>query len=199
MKDHPAFADGFPFLDESAFALQMNNDKTLRGAYWALRFAATRGEFDEMVRLRSWLKVATLFELPDSEPGVKLWFSILDIPDEASIHEIEELTFSREDLMHMAAQRVSPLLMFNPNSGYLILARFGRNGSDSNFFVWAFLPTALWTEMRERRKISVHEILLAIWGQHDVENALAERRLYFPQEDAPAAAVQSEPAPVFRA
>ena len=38
MKDHAAFFDDFPFQDEAAFALCLNDDEVLRKAYWALRF-----------------------------------------------------------------------------------------------------------------------------------------------------------------
>lgn len=203
MKDHPVFSNGFPFLDEHAFTRMMRDDKILYGAYWALRLATARGEFDEMVRLRAWLKVSNLFTAAVAGPCAKLWFSILDLPDDTAIRELAELAFSREDLCHMAAQRVSPLLMFNPQSGYLILARFGRNvsGSEpsSNFFVWAFLPAALWGELRERRKLSVHEILLAVWGQYDVEKAAAERRLYAPTDCIDEECCRAEPVAILRA
>lgn len=193
MKGHAAFAEGVPFQDERSFMRCLRDDAALRGAYWTLRFAAARGDFDEMVRLRVWLRVAGLLSLASSQKGedgtaagngARLWFSILDMPDESALQELEGLSFSLEDLRRMAAQRVSPILMFNPQSGYLVLARFGRNGSAPSFFIWAFLPPLLWGELRERRKLSVHEILLALWGQHDVERALAERQLYAPLGDA---------------
>lgn len=186
MKDRAVFAEGVPFQDEEIFARCMEEDEVLLKAYWAVRLALAHGEFDAAARLKLWLKAGPgLFEGQDPRPRV--WFSLQDFPCEADIQEIESLSFSREDLQHMVVQRISPLLLFNPRSGYLILARFGRQGAPASrdalpasFLVWAFVPPALWTELRERRKLPVHEVLLALWGQHDVERALEERSRYAP-------------------
>ncbi|MCR5347875.1 MAG: hypothetical protein K6E38_08860 [Fretibacterium sp.] len=186
MKDHAAFADGVLFQDEAVFARFMEEDEVLLKAYWALRIAMAHGDFDAAARLKLWIKVGPdLFE--GLVPRTGVWFSLLDIPSEEDIQEMEALSFSREDLQHMVAQRISPLLLFNPRSGYLILARFGRQGASASrnalpasFLVWAFVPPPIWTELRERRKLPVHEVLLALWGQHDVERALEERSRYAP-------------------
>ena len=176
MRDHAAFLDDFPFQDESAFIHCINEDDVLRKAYWTLRFALSRGEFDVVTRLKAWLKAGPeLFNDPDN--GMKIWFSILDLPDDTALQELEALAFSREDLRHMANQRVVPLLLFNPRSGYLVLSRFGKNGENS-YLVWAFLPPALWAELRERRKLSIRDVLLALWGQYDIEHAMEERSRY---------------------
>lgn len=176
MKDHAAFLDGFPFQDESAFLQCINEDEVLRKAYWTLRFALSRGELDVVTRLKAWLKAGPeLFGEPDN--GMKIWFSILDMPDDTALQELEALAFSREDLHHMVTQRVTPLLLFNPRSGYLVLSRFGKDGNTS-YLVWAFVPPALWSELRERRKLSIRDLLLALWGQYDIDQALEERARY---------------------
>ena len=184
MKDHAAFSEDFQ--DETAFARSLEADEVLFKAYWALRLALAHGEFDAAARLKAWLKAGPgAFE--GQEPRPRVWFSLLDLPSEPDIQELAELSYSREDLQHMVAQRISPLLLFNPRSGYLVLARFGRQGAPASqdgfpasFFVWAFLPPRLWGELRERRKLPMHELLLALWGQHDVERALEERARYAP-------------------
>ena len=184
MRDRAVFAEGVPFQDEEIFARYMEEDEILLKVYWAVRFALTHGEFDAAARLKLWLKAGPgLFE--GAAPRTRVWFSLQDLPCETDIQEIESLFFSREDLQHMVVQRISPLLLFNPRSGYLILARFGRQGAPASrdalpasFLVWAFVPPALWMELRERRKLPVHEVLLALWGQHDVERALEERARY---------------------
>lgn len=182
LRGHPAFADGSPFLDEASFAQLMRNDGLLRKGYWTLRFALARGELDEVTRLKAWLKAGPeLLEVQRAEAQAgerpRIWFSILDHPGDEALGELEALAFSREDLQRMVAQRILPLILFNTRSGYLVLDRAGKNEGTS-FFVWAFLPPPLWAELRERRKLTVHELILALWGQHDVEAALRERARY---------------------
>lgn len=176
MKEHPAFAEGVPFREEGAFVRFLDEDEILRKGYWALRFALARGDFDVVVRLRTWLKAGPS-ELSSQEGPARIWFSILDLPGERELAEIESLTFSREDLQHMIAQDTVPLLLFNPRSGYLVLSRFGTR-ERSAFNLWAFFPAALWGELRERRKLSLKELLLAVWGEYDASRALVERSRY---------------------
>ena len=179
MKDHAAFFDDFPFQDEAAFALCLNDDEVLRKVYWALRFAMARGEYDAVTRLKAWLKAGPEL-LGDPENGARIWFSILDLPGEKDLSELETLSFSREDLQHMVSQNTVPLLLFNPGSGYLVLSRFGTR-ERAAFNLWAFFPPTLWGEVRERRKLSLRELLLAVWGEYDVSRALCERARYAPE------------------
>lgn len=182
MKDRAAFMDGSPFQDEPSFVQSMGEDDVLRKIYWALRLALARGEFDAVTRLKAWLRAGPeLFDkgMRGEDAPMKVWFSILDVPDDASLQELSALSFSREDLQHMVAQRVVPLLLFNPRSGYLVLSRFGKDDG-TGFFVWAFVRPHLWGELRERRKLSVREVVLALWGQWDIENAIDERSRYAP-------------------
>ena len=176
MKDHAAFADDFPFQNEAVFVRCLNEDEVLRKCYWTLRFALARGEFDTMTRLKAWIKAGPeLFDAPEN--GMKIWFSILDLPNAEVQKELAELSFSREDLQRMIAQQNLPIYMFNKRSGYLMLSRFGKN-DETGFRLWAFLPTALWGQLRERRRLSLRELALALWGQHDIEQALEERARY---------------------
>ena len=79
----------------------------------------------------------------------------------------------------MLSQNTVPLLLFNPRSGYLVLSRFGTR-ERAAFNLWAFFPAALWGELRERRKLSLKELLLAAWGEYDASRALLERSRYAP-------------------
>ena len=127
MRENAAFADGVPFRDERAFSRFLEEDELLRKGYWALRFALARGEFDIVVRLRAWLRAGP--KLSDPDAPARVWFSILDLPGEKDLAELEALSFSREDLQHMVSQDTVPLLLFNPGSGYLVLSRFGTRES----------------------------------------------------------------------
>lgn len=173
MKDHAAFFDDFPFQDEAAFALCLNDDEVLRKAYWALRFAMARGEYDAVTRLKAWVKAGPEL-LGDPENEFRIWFSILNLPTESDLQELEALSFSRGDLKHMASQRITPIFLYNQRAGYLVLDRLTRG----EFLTWAFLPPALWTELRERRKLPIREVMLALWGQRDVDRALEDRSRY---------------------
>lgn len=180
MRDRPVFLDGTDFQDEAVFLRRLREDDLLRKGYWTLRFALARGEMDVVTRLKAWLKAGPGLLSPRGDApgeGPRVWFSILETPGDDALEELEALAFSRDDLQRMVAQRVLPLILFNTRSGYLVLDRAGKN-EGTGFFVWAFLPPALWAELRERRKLTVHEIILALWGERDVETALRERARY---------------------
>lgn len=178
MREHPAFAEGTPFRVEKEFVRFLDEDEILRKGYWALRFALARGEFDVVVRLRAWLRAGPK-GLSAQDASARVWFSILDLPENRDLAELESLSFSREDLRHMLSQNTVPLLLFNPRSGYLVLSRFGTR-ERAAFNLWAFFPAALWGELRERRKLSLKELLLAAWGEYDASRALLERSRYAP-------------------
>lgn len=178
MREHAAFSDGVPFRSEGAFVRLMEEDESLRKCYWALRFALARGEFDAVVRLRAWLKAGPQ-NFSAQETPARIWFSILDLPCEKDLSELESLSFSREDLQHMVSQDTVPLLLFNPRSGYLILSRFGSR-ERAAFQLWVYLSAALWGELRERRKLSMRELLLAVWGDFEVAQAQLQRARYMP-------------------
>lgn len=164
---------------EEDFSKRLEEDENLQGAYWALRFALARGDVSLGARVKAWLRAARALPLSASgKDGSRLWLCLQDMPEADALAELESLSFSREALFRMSAQAVSPLLMYNPRSGYLALARFGKDGKPADFQAWAFLPHSLWDELRERRKLPVQEIVLALWGRNDVKRALEERRLY---------------------
>lgn len=178
MRDHPVFNmdnDNFS-LDENFFALEMKKDITLYRAYWTLRFSLARNEMETVGRIKAWLKAdPENFRKP--EHVAKLWFSILELPEQDALNELEELSFSRLELQRISRQYISPLVVYNPKSGWLILGRFGRD-KNIMFLAWVFLNHELWTELRDHKKLSVHDIILAVWGEYETQQAIVERAKY---------------------
>ena len=177
MRSHPVFSsEGAEFLDEKIFARFMRHDDVLEKAYWTLRFALSRGEMEVPIRLKAWLRTGPEVFGYD-QYSAKLWFSILDLPERDAITELEELSFSASELSRLASQNISPLVLYNPASGWLVLGRFGR-GRSAMFSVWLYANHELWHELRESRKLSVSEIINAVWGEYDTRQAMRELTKY---------------------
>ena len=182
MREHPVFTSGGgKFLDEKIFARCMRNDYVLERAYWTLRFSLARGEAEVNIRLKAWLKAGPEV-FSDAVHSAKLWFSIQDLPDHDAVSELEELSFSASELRRMASQYISPLVLYNPVSGWLVLGRLGR-GRNVMFSVWVYVNHELWQELRERRKLSINDIINAVWGEHDTRQAMTERAKYRDGDD----------------
>ena len=175
MREHAVFcSEDSCFLDEKVFAQFMEHDEILRRAYWTTRFALARGEMETVRRLKSWLKTGPL-----DRNAVRLWFSIQDLPEQEAIDELRELSFADQELRRMSEQKISPLVLYNPLSGWLILGRFGRgNSRDIMFSVWVYVNHELWQDLRERRKLAIQDIINAVWGEYDTAQALDERAKY---------------------
>ena len=177
MRNHPVFnTDNADFLDTKFFNDFMNQDEILRKTYWTLRFAISRGEMEITGRLKSWLKTGPeLFNNPEYQ--AKIWFSLLNLPEKEAIHELEELLFSKGEIMRLSMQNFSPMVLYNPASGWLILGRFGR-GKDVMFSVWLYVNHEFWQELRERKKLTISEIINTIWAENDTRMAMIERAKY---------------------
>lgn len=177
MRSHPALrSDDASFLDEKIFSRAMKEDYVLCRVYWTLRFALSRGEMETVARIKSWLKIdPDIFSRP--EYSSRIWFSLTGLPDEKAVHELEELSFSALELQRMVRQDISPLLVYNPSSGWLVLGRFGHN-VNTMFFVWAYFNHDLWAELRDKKKLPVKDILQALWCEQDMNQAMNERAKY---------------------
>ena len=179
MRENQIFDDENKYKDEKIFMQNLENDQVLKKIYWALRFAMYRGELESIPRYKSWLKAVKdepgIFEREDHQYNI--WFSLQDMPDENALNEIENLGFPREDVKRISEQNISPILLFSPASGYLLLGRFGRNGNPM-FFVWIYLNSALWNDLHEIKKLGTAEVILSVWGQHDIQESLSERSKY---------------------
>lgn len=177
MHSHPVFStDGAEFLDEKFFSRFMNDDCILERAYWTLRFALARGETEAQIRLKSWLRTGPEVFMNASH-SARLWFSIQNLPDSTALAEIEELSFSVTEMLRMSAQNISPLVLYNPASGWLVLGRFGR-GRSALFSVWLYADNELWHELRNIRKLPVNEVINAVWGEYDTRQAMNELAKY---------------------
>ena len=177
LKYHPVFSE--KFLNEEIFSEAMKKDSKLYRAYWTLRFALSRSEFEETARIKAWLAAGPEnFDNPRNK--AKIWFSIMPNPSKEIINDLENLNFSRQELSHMVVQNISPIVLYNPEAGWLVFARFGRHAriNDTIFFAWLYLNHELWQELREVKKMSVHDIINAVWGNYDTQQAMIERAKY---------------------
>lgn len=182
MRNSPVFlSDNAEYLDEKFFAENMRKNTVLCKAYWALRFAMNRSELETVTRLKAWLKAGPeVFSNPVNK--MRLWFSILELPSPEGIAELEALSFSQLEIKRMAAQNASPVIVYNPASGWLVLGRFGRQ-NETIFFLWAYLNHELWNELRERKKLSVNDIIMSLWGEYETQQAMTERAKYKGADD----------------
>ena len=190
LKEHPAFKDDALAQNEPAFLQSIDKDSILTMTYWAVRFALFRGEFETIARVKTWLRMASeLFESHESALGgatlngaapgehvPKVWFSLTSLPCGKELAELESLSFSIDDLQRMVSQSALPVVLFS-KAGYLVLSDFGGAGGVV-FRVWVFLPAFLWNELRERRKLSIRDLVISAWGYCDAAQALAERARY---------------------
>jgi hypothetical protein len=182
LKEHHAFKDDVLVQNEPAFLQCIDKDSALNMTYWAVRFALFRGEFEAIARIKTWLRAASdLFDPNESAlPGhaPKVWFSLTPLPGGKELSELEALSFSVVDVPRKISQSALPVVLFS-KAGYLVLSDFGGVGG-SAFRVWVFLPAFLWNELRERRKLSIRDLVISAWGYCDGVQAVAERGRYAP-------------------
>jgi len=176
LKEHPVFKDDALVQNEPAFLECIDKDNVLSMTYWAVRFALFRGEFEAIARIKTWLRTASdLFDANDGHVP-KVWFSLTPFPGGKDLAELEALSFSVDDLQRMVSQSALPVVLFS-KAGYLVLSDFGGAGGAA-FRVWVFLPAFLWNELRERRKLSIRDLVISAWGYCDAVQAAFERSRY---------------------
>jgi hypothetical protein len=175
LKDHPIFRDETLVQNEPAFLASLDREGIPYMTYWAVRFALFRGEFEAIARIKTWLRTAAeLFDANGHAPRV--WFSLTSLPGAKELAELEALSFSVDDLQRMVSQSAMPVVLFS-KAGYLVLSDFGGSGT-ATFRVWVFLPAPLWNELRERRKLSIRDLVISAWGYRDMIQAVTERCRY---------------------
>ena len=168
--------DGEFFKNEEAFIEALEKDHSAKMAYWAIRLALFRNDYEAVSRVKTWMKsAADVFEGASQTP--RAWFSLTDLPGKDDAEEMEGLTFSLDDLQRMNSQSSRPVVLYS-KFGYLILSDIGTEGPEPAFRVWMYLPIPLWNEMRERRKLSIREIVMASRGFIDGQSAEKEQARY---------------------
>ncbi len=171
LREDALFQDEDFLKNERAMQESLDKDTTARMAYWAIRFALSRNDYEGVSRIKTWLKIAPdVFEETIQTP--RIWFSLMDLPGRKDIEDMESLAFSVDDLQRMNSQSSRPVVLYS-KAGYLILSDFGSD--DAAFRIWLYLPIPLWNEMREKRKLSIREIVMATWGFLDGIAADLER------------------------
>jgi hypothetical protein len=171
LKEDALFQDEDFLKNEKAMQESLDKDAPARMAYWAIRFALSRNDYEGVSRIKTWLKIAPdVFEGTLQTP--RIWFSLMDLPGRKDIEDMESLAFSVDDLQRMNSQSSRPVVLYS-KAGYLILSDFGSE--DAAFRIWLYLPIPLWNEMREKRKLSIREIVMATWGYLDGLAADIER------------------------
>ena len=174
-EDHLIFDEDF-LNNEGAMLESIEKEPALRMPYWAIRLALFRNDYEAVSRIKTWLKAA--FDVFDSgTPTPRIWFSLTDLPGRQAIDEMEGLSFSLDDLQRMNSQSSRPVVLYS-KAGYLILSDYGGEGPETAFRIWMFLPIPLWNEMREKRKLSIREIVTASWGYLDGLAAEKERNRF---------------------
>jgi hypothetical protein len=177
LKEHPLFGDDALLQNETAFMSHIEKDEAVSMTYWGVRFALFRGEFEAIARIKTWLKTAPdAFDAQDRERAPKVCFSLTPLPDGRELAALEALSFSVDDLQRMVSQSALPVVLFS-KAGYLVLSDFGGSAGAS-FRVWMFMPSPLWNDLREHRKLSVRDLVLSAWGFCDAVQASAERARY---------------------
>ena len=181
MRDHPVFNNDGKFLDKKFFTDFMRRDLILYKAYWTLRFSLARSELEVTGRLKAWLQAdPKFFESPRSV--IKIWFSLQDVPDESVINELIELKFTPLELQRILDQQASPIAVYNPLSGWLVIGQFGRRAQNM-FKIWIYLSHELFHELKFQKNMTTRDIIYAVWGEYDTRQAMQERAKYKGDEE----------------
>ena len=182
MRNHPVFNDiENKFLDEKFFINFMKSDIFLYKAYWTLRFSLARGELETTGRLKAWFRAdPKIFEAPRNI--MKIWFSIQNLPDEDALKELVELKFSPLELQRLSEQEASPLFVYNPLAGWLIIGQFGRK-IQTMFRAWIYLSHELYYELKNVKKMTNRDLIMAVWGEYEIRQAMKERAKYKGDEE----------------
>ena len=156
-------------FDEELALTQLERKIEAKAAYWAVRFALSRGEHDTISRIKLWYRIAPLIAF--SEPKVLVWFSLAQMPDQEAMTTLNSLGFSDEIISKVADQTVSPIVLFGKN-GSLLFVSYGDGQKTPIFREWAYYPKSVWYELRSRKRITLRDLLFIAWGANEARQAL---------------------------
>ncbi|MCL1941869.1 MAG: hypothetical protein FWG09_07985, partial [Synergistaceae bacterium] len=93
----PDMVSNDSFVYDEAFAMARLDSKIeAKAAYWAVRFALSRGEHDVVSRVKLWYRIAP--GIAFSEPKVLVWFSLTQMPDPEAVASMVSLGMSEENI-----------------------------------------------------------------------------------------------------
>ncbi len=174
--DNPIFTEGSQWTNEKWVLSKLAFDDALRYAYWGIRRALVQSNNAMLERIKVWFSLA-----PDIDPMVyqypQIWFSLTDLPGERELKQIEDLGFSRENLLQMNSNFSNPVVLSNA-IGYLVLLTQYSGDDKSELRIWMYISLSMWEELRRKKKMSIREIVSACWGYLDAVEADIEMSRY---------------------
>ncbi len=159
----------------------VEEDESLRWAYWGFRLALAWGAPEMIMHLRTWLRLArNAFDNSLRMP--RLWAFLTGSPDDASLNDLLALGFREEHLRTLYAKETTPAAVKGPG-GYLTQFWYHQNVSVGDEppltpRIWLYLTAALWEDLRGRRGLSVREMVFASWGFLDALDASSRMGRY---------------------
>ena len=166
--------------DPTLWGELVEEDETLRMAYWGFRLALAWGTSETIVHLRTWLRLAR-HSFDGSLRKPRLW-AFLGSPDEASLKDLMALGFREEPLHTLSSNEISPAAVKGPG-GYLTQFWYHQGSPKDGvpplgMRLWLYLTSALWDDLRGRKGLSVREMVFASWGFLDALDAAAHMGRY---------------------
>lgn len=161
--------DNHEWNNERWFISQISENDILLKAYWGIRRALFEKNPEMLERIKAWYVYASdVFNEEYNYP--RMWFSIIDLPGESDLEDIESFGFTRDNLKTMNAKFSNPIVLSNI-LGYLILLTDYAGENRNEVKIWMYINVSLWDELREKRKLSIREIVSTGWGFLDALDA----------------------------
>jgi len=181
LRHDAVFAIAEKTQDPALWRELVEEDETLRLAYWGFRWALAWGAQEMVMHLRTWLRLArTAFDSSLRMP--RLWTFLAGSPDEVSLGDLFALGFREEHLRTLNTDETSPAAVKGPG-GYLTQFWYHLHVADHEespmgLRLWLYLTSALWEDLRGRRGLSVREMVFASWGFLDALDAASRTGRY---------------------
>jgi hypothetical protein len=99
------------------------------------------------------------------------------MPDVEAVTLMNSLGFTEEEINRIAVQTVSPVVLYG-KKGNLLFVSYGDGQRAPLFRQWAYYPTSVWNELRERKRKTLRELLAVVWGANEARQALKTSSLY---------------------
>lgn len=180
LRNDPAFVIAEKTQDAVLWRELVEEDGSLRLAYWGFRSALAWGEQDMIMRLRTWLRLAR-HSFDNSLRMPRLWVFLAGSPDGASVSDLLALGLREEHLRSLETNDANPAAVKGPG-GYVTQFWHHQDsgGADPRvpLRIWLYLTSALWDDLRGKRGLSVREMVFASWGFLDALDAASRMAKY---------------------